>query len=109
MADLSYREKEDLEALFEMGSGYVMDFSNNTFAQFVGDAINLDVYQGVGYMEYSSKANKLRQIWSNEPDNVVGTLLDALLSYCEDYKLRRDKLTAYDKRKLVNFVLSPIV
>lgn len=100
MADLSYREKEDLEALFEMGSGYVMDFSNNTFAQFVGDAINLDVYQGVGYMEYSSKANKLRQIWSNEPDNVVGTLLDALLSYCEDYKLRRDKLTAYDKKKI---------
>ena len=44
MANLSYREKADLEALFEMQSGYVMDFSNNSFARFVGDVINLDVY-----------------------------------------------------------------
>lgn len=100
MADLSYIEKVDLEALFEMGNGYVMDFSNNTFAKFVYDVINIDVYQGVGYTEYSSKANKLRKIWLNEPDNIVGILLDALLTYCEDYKLRRDKLTDYDKKKI---------
>ena len=100
MANLSYKEKEDLENLLEMKGGYVMDFTNNAFARFVSDVINLDVYQGIGYAEYSSKANKLRQIWSNEPDNVVGTLLDALLSYCEDYKLRRDKLSAYDKKKI---------
>lgn len=92
MANLSYREKADLEALFEMNSGYVMDFSNNSFARFVDDVINLDVYEGVGYTDYSSKANKLRQIWSNEPDSVVGTLLTALLSHCEDYKTRRDAL-----------------
>ena len=52
MANLSYREKADLEALFEMQSGYVMDFSNNSFARFVGDVINLDVYEGVGYADY---------------------------------------------------------
>ena len=65
MANLSYREKADLEALFEMQSGYVMDFSNNSFARFVGDVINLDVYEGVGYADYSSKAiphRKKRQI-----------------------------------------------
>lgn len=100
MANLSYREKVDLENLFEMRSGYVMDFSNNTFAQFIGDVINLDVYEGVGYTDYSSKANKLRQIWLNEPDNVVGTLLVALLSHCEDYKMRRDALTEYDAKKI---------
>ena len=100
MANLSYREKADLEALFEMQSGYVMDFSNNSFARFVGDVINLDVYEGVGYADYSSKANKLRQIWSNEPDSVVGTLLTALLSHCEDYKTRRDALTDYDAKKI---------
>ena len=83
-----------------MQSGYVMDFSNNSFARFVGDVINLDVYEGVGYADYSSKANKLRQIWSNEPDSVVGTLLTALLSHCEDYKTRRDALTDYDAKKI---------
>lgn len=105
MADLSYREKADLEALFEMGSGYVMDFSNNSFARFMEDIIHLDVYEGIGYTEYASKANKLRQIWLNEPDNVVGTLLDALLNYCEDYKLRNNKLTEYDAKKIADMRL----
>ena len=75
MANLLYRDKAVLETLFEMGSGYVMDFSNSTFARFIGDVVNIDVYDGPGYTDYASKANKLRQIWTNESDNVVGTLL----------------------------------
>ena len=100
MANLSFREKADFEQLFGMRTGYVIDFSNNSFASFVGDAINIDIYSGVGYEEYSSKANKLRQIWSEEPDNVVGTLMEALLNYYEDYKIRRDQLTDYDRKKI---------
>lgn len=105
MAELTYREKADLEALFEMSSGYVMDFSNNSFSRFIGDVVNIDIYDGLGYTEYSSKANKLRQIWSNEPDNIVGTLLEALLKYCEDYKLRRESLTEYDSKKIGELLL----
>lgn len=55
MADLSSSEKADLEELFEMHGGYVMDFSNSTFAQFVGDVINLDVHKGVGYRKQTSR------------------------------------------------------
>lgn len=105
MAELTYREKADLEALFEMSSGYVMDFSNNSFSRFIGNVVNIDIYDGVGYTEYASKANKLRQIWSNEPDNIVGTLLEALLKYCEDYKLRRESLTEYDSKKIGELLL----
>ena len=105
MAELTYREKADLEALFEMSSGYVMDFSNNSFSRFIGDVVNIDIYDGAGYTEYASKANKLRQIWSNEPDNIVGTLLVALLKYCEDYKLRRESLTEYDSKKIGELLL----
>ena len=100
MANLTYREKSVLEELFGMDSGYVMDFSNESFSRFIGDVINIDVYEGPGYEEYSSKANKLRQIWNGEPDNVVGTLIEALLSYFEDRQLRQDKLTDYERKKI---------
>ena len=100
MADLFYKEKAILETLFDMGGGYVMDFSNSTFARFIGDVVNIDVYDGPGYTEYASKANKLRQIWTNEPDNVVGTLLDALLEHCKDYRKRINNLTDEDNEKI---------
>jgi len=100
MANLSFLEKNIFEELFTMGGGYVMDFSNSSFARFVGNAINIDVYGGTGYTEYSSKASKLRQIWNDEPDNVVGTLMDAMLSFYEDNQLRRDALTEYQKKKI---------
>lgn len=100
MANLTYREKSTLEELFGMASGYVMDFSNASFSRFIGDVINIDVYGGPGYEEYSSKANKLRQIWNEEPDYVVGTLIEALLSYFEDMQLRQDKLTDYECKKI---------
>ena len=100
MANLSYQEKACFEELLGMSSGYILDFSNNTFGRFVGDITNIDIYAGRGYEEYCSKANKLRQIWSEEPDNVVGTLMDAMLSYYEDYQLKNDKLTDYQKKKI---------
>lgn len=102
MAKLSYTEKETLEELFEMPTGYVMDFSNNSFARFVGSVVNIDIYNGANYQEYSSKANKLRQIWNSEPDSVVGLLLRALLDHCEDYRLRNGKLSQYEKEKIAD-------
>lgn len=100
MANLSYREKSVLEELFGMSSGYVLDFSNNSFSRFVGEVIGIDIYADPGYEEYASKANKLRQIWSKEPDNIVGILIEALLSYFEDMQLRRNELTEYERKKI---------
>ena len=100
MADLSYHEKAVLEDLFGMSTGYVLDFSNNSFARFVGETINIDVYNGPGYQEYASKANKLRQIWNDESDCVVGTLIEALLSRFEDMRLRANALTEYERKKI---------
>ena len=100
LANLTYQEKTTLEELFGMSSGYVMDFTNNSFAKFVGGTINLDIYNSPGYKEYTSKANKLRQIWSDEPDAVVGTLIEALLSYYEDMRIKKDELTDYDRKKI---------
>lgn len=100
MSNLTYSEKAILEELFGMSSGYVMDFSNGSFKRFVGNVINIDIYDGAGYEQYTSKANKLRQVWNNEPDGVVGTLIEALLSYFEDMQLRNNILTEYERKKI---------
>lgn len=83
-----------------MRTGYLCDFSNATFARFVGDSINIDIYNGTGYEVYCSKANKLRQIWCEEPDPVVGNLLSDLLNYLEDYLMKEEKLGDYKKKKI---------
>lgn len=97
MAALSYREKSKLEALFGMEGGYVLQFSNTSFARFIGEVCNIDIYGGEGYTEYASKANKLRQIWNNESDIVVGNLLNALLDEYVDYKQRIDEYHPSDE------------
>jgi hypothetical protein len=48
-----------IEDLFEMSSGYVLDFSNKTFAKFFLD-INIDIDQQMYSADGGSKANRLR-------------------------------------------------
>ena len=68
MAKLKYTTKQAIEELFEMGSGYVLDFSNSSFDRFVSGVIGINIYKDEGYEEYCSKANKLRQIFDTEPN-----------------------------------------
>lgn len=101
MSTISENEKNIFEDLFEMETGYVMDLSNPKFARFVSSIVQIDIYNGPGYEEYCSKANKLRQIWETEPDGVVGTLLDALISYYENYKTKYgNSLDESQKKKI---------
>lgn len=100
MANLKYKTTQSLEELFGMQSGYVLDFSNNSFQRFIKGVINIDIYEDNGYKEYCSKANKLRQIFETEPNLKVYKLIDELLNYYEDYKLKNDDLTNYDKKKI---------
>ena len=44
MADLSITEKRQLERLFDMGSGFVLNFSNRPFSDFVLDSCGCDIY-----------------------------------------------------------------
>jgi hypothetical protein len=100
MAKLPFRLKNEMEKLFEMESGYVMNFSNASFARFIGEAVNIDIYAGVGYSEYASKANKLRQLIGKESDFVVGKVLNELLFYCKDYKGSSGNLSFYEEQKI---------
>lgn len=43
MADLTYIERANIEKFLGMKSGYVMDFSDRTFQEFVGEVVSLDI------------------------------------------------------------------
>lgn len=84
MTNLSFIEKKKFEKLFGMKSGYVMDFSDRTFQEFVGDAVGVDIYEEKYNYGSGSKANKLRGYWSVESNYNIGKLLEKLLEYWLD-------------------------
>ncbi|MEM4724812.1 MAG: abortive infection family protein [Candidatus Hadarchaeum sp.] len=81
MANLRFNEKLALEKLFQMGGGYVLDFSNRTFAEFVFESTGRYIYDDRYNYRSGSKANRLRAFWEHEPDHIVGKLLNDLLEY----------------------------
>ncbi len=81
MSSLTSIEKRKLEKLFEMGGGFVLNFVNRTFAEFVFDSTSLDI-DDIRYNYASgSKANRLRAFWNIEDGQTVGKLLTDLLEY----------------------------
>lgn len=84
MSSLAPREKRKLEDLFGMSSGYVLDFSNSTFARFFEEDVNRDIYSGAYSNNGSSKANHLRSFWNKEDDALVGRAIAGLLEHCRD-------------------------
>ena len=85
MSDLTSTEKRKLERLFGMRSGYVLDFSNRTFAEFVEEHTGQDIYDArYDYGSSDSKANRLRGFWAVESNHLVGKLIDALIGYGQE-------------------------
>lgn len=86
MSNLSSLEKIKLEKFFEMGGGYILDFSNRTFQEFIMDNFNVDIYDTKYDYGSGSKANRLRAFWSKEPNHLVGKLISDLLEYWKAQK-----------------------
>ncbi len=49
-----------IDDLFEMESGYVLNFSNRTFAQFFAEELNVDIDDPIFCKHGTSKAKRLR-------------------------------------------------
>lgn len=79
MSSLKAIEKRVFEDLFGMASGYVLDFSNSTFAEFFRETANIDIYAQKYDFNGPSKGKRLRAFWETEPDAVVGRILAGLL------------------------------
>lgn len=94
MADLNRLEKLKLENIFEMDGGYVLNFSNKTFNNFIFETTNLELYSDK-YADYGeSKANRLRTIWQKESNSLVGKLTKEMLDYWKDTVMVYKQTTA---------------
>lgn len=52
MSSLKLTDRAKVEQLFDMSSGYVLDFSNRTFMNFVLESVAIDIYdeKNMNYM-----------------------------------------------------------
>lgn len=90
MSDLNKTEKLKLEKLFNMEGGYVLDFSNRTFNDFIYETLKIDAHSD-NYAEFgASKANRLRAIWIKENNHRIGKLTSEMLTYWKDKKVISD-------------------
>jgi hypothetical protein len=86
MGKLSLPNKVFLEGLLGMGGGYVLDFSNASFADFFGD-LDIDIYDEQKYPGFGdSKANRMRALWRSGSDVEVSASIAALADYVEARK-----------------------
>ncbi|MDI1318564.1 MAG: toll/interleukin-1 receptor domain-containing protein [bacterium] len=81
MSSLTTVERKPLEIFLKMSGGYVLDFSDRTFGEFVHEVVGVDIHSDCYVTNGTSKANKLRTFWKLEPDPMVGQLLTALVDY----------------------------
>jgi len=90
MSDLNNIEKRKVEQLLGMRSGYVLDFSNRTFAEFITDSVGRDIYDSRYDNASGSKANRLRAFWSVESNRVVGKLMSEMIDYAIERGLTKN-------------------
>ena len=70
MSDLTNAEKRKIERAFGMASGYVLNFSNRTFEEFILDSVGIEIYDEKYDYESGSKANRMRALWEETRDVV---------------------------------------
>ena len=79
MSSLTTLEKRYFEGLFGMSGGYVLDFTNNSFAQLFSDTVKIDIYDNKYAYYGDSKAKRMRRFWEIESDPIVGKVLSTIL------------------------------
>lgn len=89
MANLRSIDIMEVDDLFRMGGGYVLDFSDRTFASFFARDLNIDIDADVYRVDGHSKAKRLRRLLQQCTDADAVRVLQALWAYREALDLRR--------------------
>jgi len=87
MANLTTTDKRKLEKIFKMESGYVLEFTNRTFSEFIYENIGIEIYDEKYNYGSGSKANLLRGLWKKQSNYNTGRLIKALLTYWKDERI----------------------
>ncbi|MCL1814823.1 MAG: hypothetical protein FWG27_03245 [Treponema sp.] len=91
MSNLDFIKKDKIDSLLNAG-GYVLDFTNRSFQEFVYEKIQIDIYEKYPSL---SKGKILRAILNDYDDRIAGKLLLELLRYMREKELIADE----DKEK----------
>lgn len=83
VAKLTYAERRVLESLFEMGGGYVLDFTDRTFEEFFDLEVGVSIYDDAYMKGSGSKANRLRGFWDAASDADLLRATSALVDYAK--------------------------
>jgi hypothetical protein len=78
-----------MEALFIPSPGYVLDFSDATFAEFFRSELGVDINDQKYCNGGASKAKRLRSFLTTEPDALVMRALVVLMNYAEKIRTGR--------------------
>jgi hypothetical protein len=76
MSDIKNPTKQKLEHLLNLKTGYVLDFTNATFQDFILTSVGIDV--DLRYPK-GSKAVRLRAFWQSETNETVAKLMLEML------------------------------
>ena len=80
-----------LDEIFEMGSGYFLNFSNPTFARFFAEEVNVDIDDPTYAENGTSKGRRLRCFLQKVEIPAVVKTLKALWEYREAIRMRDGK------------------
>ena len=98
MVQLKHSEKRILEDALDMGSGYVLNFSDRTFAEFFDDH-GITIYQEKYGFNGTSKAKHMRAFIKVEDAFTVCRVLRQLWEYRESIEYNRADATGQLKTK----------
>ncbi|WP_045399127.1 TIR domain-containing protein [Vibrio campbellii] len=87
MATISRKDRALLTKYFQMDGGYVLDFSNRTFANFF-EEFEIDIEDEKYSLNYSSasKGNRMKGFWDLEDNQIVGNVLLGLIEYYDEQR-----------------------
>jgi hypothetical protein len=85
MNSLTHIEKRKLERELRMSGGYVLDFSNRTFAEFFRDVLGVEIYSPRYNLGSGSKANRMRAFWQHATDTELRRLFQGILEGWDIY------------------------
>ena len=91
MSNIRTVEMMFLDELFEMGGGYVLNFSDRTFTQFFAEELNIDIDDPVYARNGGSKGKRLRCLLQTVDKPTVVRTLTALWDYLEALRQHTDK------------------
>jgi len=88
MGNIRSIDMQHIDDIFDMGSGYVLNFSDRTFAQFFAEELNIDIDDPIYQKNGMSKAKRLRCFLQTVDKTTAVRTLNALWEYREAVRER---------------------